>query len=62
MEPHAKEMLDEKMQKIDADVTPVEEDGKDDLDPVALKKAFRFASWASLALVRNDATFYYLQY
>ncbi|KAF8906688.1 urea transporter [Mucidula mucida] len=34
-----------------ADVTPVEEDGKDDLDPVALKKAFRFASWASLALL-----------
>ncbi|KAF9043829.1 urea transporter [Hymenopellis radicata] len=52
VEPHAKEMQDEKIQKIDADVTPAEEEeDKDDLDPVALRKAFRFASWASLALL-----------
>lgn len=34
-----------------AHTSPAEED---DLDPVALNKAFRFAAWASIILVRTS--------
>lgn len=48
------EMADEKKRDASSDTSaiPVEEE-ENELDPAALKKAFRFASYSSLALVRS---------
>ena len=47
-----KEHTDEKKDQVDMDVSPASLDiVEDDLDPVALNKAFKFAAWSSLSLV-----------
>jgi len=40
-------------EKAEHHVIPLGVTGKDDLDPVALHKAWKFAAWSSLILVRS---------